>query len=98
MIKLKPGRYKAEQDNGIFDSYRILIDFKETEKSYIFKLVELEGRYCPGQIEMFFKNSDKVGVSKKKGGHGMMIWGDDDFTLYPYQAGIPFYFKREEDN
>ena len=31
MIKLSPGRYKAEQDNGIFDRYRILIDFLAVE-------------------------------------------------------------------
>ncbi len=23
----------------------------------------------------------------------MRIWGDDDFTIYPFQAGIPFYFR-----
>ena len=95
MIQLKQGRYKAEQDDGIFDRYRVIVDFKETEKSYIFNLIELEGRYCLGQIEMFFKNSDKVVIRKNnKGGHSMRIWSDEDFTLYPLQAGVPFYFKR----
>ena len=23
----------------------------------------------------------------------MRIWNDHDFTLYPYQAGIPFHFE-----
>ena len=27
----------------------------------------------------------------------MQIWGDDDFTFYPYQAGIPYYFKMIEE-
>lgn len=96
MVQLKPGRYKAERDNGVFGKYRIIIDFKETEKSYIFKLVELKSVYCPAQIEMFFGKSDKVVIQKNKGGHSMRIWGDDNFTFYPYQAGVPFYFKREE--
>ena len=27
----------------------------------------------------------------------MQTWGDDDFTFYPYQAGIPYYFKMIEE-
>ena len=95
MIQLKLGRYNAEQDNGVCDRYKIIVEFKETEKSYVFKLVELEGKYCPGQIEMFFKNSNKVIIRKNKGGHSMRIWSDEDFTLYPFQSGVPFYFKKE---
>lgn len=32
MIQLKQGRYKAGQDNGVLDHYKIIIDLKETEK------------------------------------------------------------------
>ncbi len=91
---LKPGVYQAIHDNGMFDSYKITIELKETEKSYIFNLIELKSRYCPAQIEELFRKSKHVVIRKNKGGHAMRKWEDGTFTLYPYQAGVPFYFKR----
>jgi len=35
-------------------------------------------------------------LKKNRGGHAMRIWSDGDFTIYPYQAGIPYYFKLVE--
>jgi hypothetical protein len=26
----------------------------------------------------------------------MRVWNDKQFTIYPFQAGIPFYFVKEE--
>lgn len=93
---LKPGIYLAENDESIWDSYKITMEVKETEKSYIFRLVEFKSRYSGAHIEMLFKNSKRVVIRKDKGGHGICIWSDSDFTLYPYQAGIPYWFKRIE--
>lgn len=90
---LKKGLYIAENDDSIWDAYTVKMNVKETEKSYIFDLVELNSRYSAAHIEMLFKESDRFVLRKNKGGHAMRIWGDDNFTFYPYQAGIPYYFK-----
>ncbi len=96
---LKPGRYKAEQDGDIFHAYRYVMEVKETEKSYVFKLVEVVNRYADDQIEHIFgKNGRAVLRKDKPSRHAMRVWGDDNFTIYPYQAGIPFYFKLEKES
>lgn len=28
--------------------------------------------------------------------HAMRVWSDHDFTIYPFQAGVPFYFEKED--
>ena len=35
---LRPGIYVAENDDSIYDQYKITMEVKETEKSYIFRL------------------------------------------------------------
>ena len=89
---LKTGVYISEGDNKPYDWYRIKISVKETDKSYIFCLVERKG-YIPAHIDMMFSKSDKVIVKKKGSQHVMRIWSDEDFTIYPYQAGLPYYFQ-----
>ncbi len=89
---LREGIYKAEHNESMTDKYLIKIRLKETDKSYIFELLEFESRYPPAQMEMFFKNSKRVVLRKDKGGHAVRVWGEDSFTIYPYQAGIPFVF------
>ena len=39
------GRFKAENAENILKAYRIVMDVKETGKSYILQLVEFESRY-----------------------------------------------------
>ena len=94
---LKPGIYLAENDESIWDSYKITMEVKETEKSYIFRLVEFKSRYSADHIKMLFKNSERAVISKGKGGHAMRVWSDEDFTIYPYQAGIPYWFQRVQE-
>ena len=93
---LKNGMYKAEHDEGMFDRYKIVMNVKETEKSYIFELVEFDSRYGATQIETLFAKSKRFVLTKKKGGHSVQVWSDHDFTFYPYQAGVPLYFERVE--
>ena len=94
---LRPGRYKAEHDGDIFHAYRYIMEVKETEKSYIFKMVETSNRYASDQIETMFNGTSKVVLRKDKPcRHAMRVWCDHDFTIYPYQAGVPFYFQLEE--
>ena len=93
------GRYKAE-DNDDFQShyyYYIVMDVKETDKSYIFTLVELESRYSASHMQLLFSKSNRVVIRKNRGGHAIRIWSDDDFTLYPFQAGIPYYFVKQKE-
>ena len=94
---LIPGLYLAEKEDCHFDRYRVTMEVKETEKSYIFKLVELKSRYGAVHIESFFRKSECVLLRKNKGGHAIRIWSDHDFTFYPFQAGIPYYFKMLQE-
>lgn len=93
---LKQGIYKAENNDSIWDSYTVKLQVKETDKAYIFKLIDLQTLYSAAHIEMMFKKSQRFVLKKNRGGHAMRIWSDSDFTIYPYQAGIPYYFKLDE--
>ena len=94
--QLKNGIYKAEHNNSIFDKYRIVVNVRETEKSFIFELLEFDSVYSPAPMEEFFRKSKRVVLRKNKGGHAIRIWNYKNFTLYPFQAGIPFYFRLAE--
>ena len=94
---LKPGIYRAEQDENWLDRYMVRIKVKETEKSYIFQLVDFQSRYSAVHIERFFQRSNRVVIRKDRGGHAIRAWSAEDFTFYPFQAGIPYYFKREQE-
>lgn len=94
---LKQGFYKAENQDSILDSYKIIMEVKETEKSYIFQLVEFQSRYSAAHIEMLFSKSKRIVLRKGNSGHAIRQWSDEDFTFYPFQSGIPFYFQRTEE-
>ena len=94
---LKPGRYVAENNDSWHSRCRIVMEVKETEKSYVFKLVEYDNRYGYDHIKTMFNGKKRKTIRKDKpSGHAMQVWGDDNFTINPFQAGIPFYFKLEE--
>lgn len=99
MIQLNSGRYVAKvDDKGIFGNYKITIDIKTTAKSYIFNLVEILGKYGAPQMEDFFSKGNKKIIRRDKPcKHAMRIWSNKDFTIYPFQAGVPYYFVREPD-
>lgn len=96
---IQNGIYKAENNDDYLNHYKVVLDLKETEKSYIFRLVELKSRYNADHIKMLFQKSERVVIRKDKGGHAIRDWGDGTFTFYPFQAGIPFYFEpfRQEE-
>ena len=91
---LKPGIYIAERNDSYLDHYRITMEVKETEKSYIFQLIDLQSRNGAHHIKRLFQDAKRVVLRKKKGGHAIRVWGDEDFTFYPFQAGKPYYFKK----
>lgn len=66
---LKPGIYVAESGDHYLDYYKITMEVKESEKSYIFRLVELKSRYSADHIKMLFKSSERAVISKSKGGY-----------------------------
>lgn len=90
---LAHGLYKAENNDDLLSQYTVTLDVKETEKSYIFRLIEVKSRYSADHIKMLFKKSDRAVIKKDRGGHAIRNWGDGTFTFYPFQAGIPFYFE-----
>ena len=51
---LSPERYKAENNDNFLSQYSIVIEVKETEKSYIFQLIELNSRYGADHIKHLF--------------------------------------------
>ena len=48
---------------------------------------------CKGWKPNICTKYNNESVSYTHLGHAMRIWSDHDFTLYPYQAGIPFHFE-----
>lgn len=94
---LKEGVYISENNENKWNSYVITMQIKETEKSYIFELISIESHYVASHMETFFRKEKRVILKKSKNNHAMMVCGDDSFTLYPYQAGIPYYFKLRNE-
>ena len=92
------GRYKAENTEDFLSHYYILMDVKETDKSYIFTLVELDSRYSASHMQSLFSKSNRVVIRKNRGGHAIRVWSNGNFTLYPFQAGIPYYFEKQCSN
>ena len=88
------GRFLSENSDDWLNAFHIVIDVKETHKSYILQLVEFDSRFSATHISLLFSKSKRVVLSKSKGGHAIRKWCNGTFTFYPFQAGIPYYFKR----
>lgn len=88
------GRYLAENKDDFLKAYHIVVDVKETDKSYIMQLVEFNSRYSASHISLLFSKSKRVVLSKKKGGFAIRSWSDDSFTFYPFQAGTPITLRN----
>lgn len=94
---LKSGLYIAENNDSIYDAYTVKMKVKETDKTFIFELVELSSRFSAAHMKKLFQNSRKFWLRKSRGGHGIQCWDDSSFTFYPFQAGIPYVFKLVSD-
>lgn len=89
------GVYVYEQENSYGETVGyIKIKVKETDKAYSFELFEDTTRYDYDQFILLFKGKYKISINKQGGKCAMRVWSDDDFTIYPFQAGIPFWFKK----
>ena len=71
------GRYLAENKDDFLKAYHIVVDVKETDKSYIMQLVEFNSRYSASHISLLFSKSKRVVLNKKKGGFAIRSWSDD---------------------
>lgn len=93
------GTYRLEKDIDRWDGYGADIKVKETEKSYIFELVEMRGRYIPGLLEMLFKDGKRVTIRKENSSHcvNKCDEGNDWFVIYPARMGKPFLFEKISD-
>lgn len=59
--------------------------------------LEVENRYADDHIEIMFGGKKRIVLPKDKPcRHAMRVWSDHDFTIYPFQAGVPFYFEKED--
>ena len=73
------------------------MDVRETEKAYVFRLIDFQSRYSAADIEYLFQKSKRIVIRKAKSHHAIRVWSDEDFTVYPFQAGIPYYFERAKE-
>lgn len=100
-VMLKQGLYKARQTDPIWDMYEIIMEVSETKQSFIFQLIEFQSHYGGFQIEDLFRKSKRVIIRKNQRDqavrHAVCVWSDHDFTFYPYQAGVPYYFEMVDD-
>lgn len=97
-MKLKSGIYYATGADFL-SRYKVVMEVKETEKSYVFHLLKLINNWGQADlIKMLFdgKKSKTAFLRKDKGGHAIRKWSEEDFTLYPFQEGVPFWFRRIE--
>ena len=95
--ELQSGRYRAEDLDCLdpYERYIIEMDVKVTAKSYIFTLREFKRNYGATQMDDFFRKSERVLLRRDKAsGHAIRVWSETDFTFYPYQAGVPYSFKK----
>ena len=86
-------QHYAECDLFVGD---ILIDVKETEKSYVLTLIGNTVKYDAPQIDDMFRDKTRVIIKKGSSEHVLRDWGDDSFTLYPYRVGVPYLFEKAE--
>lgn len=92
----KTGEIYETSDGKIIPKYRVTIDIKVTEKSYIFTLVDIIENYGAAyHFDDLFRESKRLVIRRDKPSkHAIHTWSDDSFTLYPYRVGTPYVFNR----
>ncbi len=92
------GKYRYANESVGWDWHEITMNVQETKSSYIFTLLEMNGRCFPAHIEMLFSKSNRAVIRKQKNRHPIIV-GDNNtwFVIYPFQAGKPFLFELMEE-
>ena len=88
---MKKGLYKYV-DDGIPGGGHITIEVSETDKSYRFELIEDTCRFEQWRITSLFNLNKKAVINKSKSRHAIHDYGEN-FVIYPYRDGIPYYFE-----
>ena len=88
---MKNGLYRYVDDSTPGGGY-ITIEVSETDKSYSFKLIEDTCRFEQWRITSLFNMNKKAVISKSKSKHAIRDYGNN-FVIYPYRDGIPYYFE-----
>lgn len=93
---LKTGLYRAIKSGNQNNSYDITMKVKETDKSYVFELIDIHSEYEAVHIEQLFEKSKRKTIKKNKSGHGIDVMDIDWFVFYPFQIGVPYLFKLQQ--
>lgn len=82
-------------DTDIFtgEPYEIMVDFKETEKSYIIKPISEKPAYTCSSTDFLYDEGLRI-PKNRKSHHGIIDWGDGEYTIYIFRNGLPFYIKK----
>ena len=88
------GRYLAENKDDFLKAYHIVVDVKETDKSYIMQLVEFNSRYSASHISLLFSKSKRVVLSKKKGGSPSGAGAIIALRFTPFRLGPPITLRN----
>ena len=87
------GLYKTSEGVGIV-SYTATIKVKETEKSYIFELVNFQGHETLSGVNGLFTKSNRIVFGKNDGIHGLEECGENSFFLYLFRNGKCLLFEK----
>lgn len=87
------GIYHYEQGNNPYDVGSLVISVKETEKSYVLKVIEEDMRYST-YVDVLFKGKKQVTINKAKSPHALNVFSYG-FVIYPNRMGCPLCFVKE---
>lgn len=94
MEELKSGVYKCKHNSEYrWKCGEIIILLRNLPKTYELKLIKNTIRYDAPQIDDMFRDKRIIRIRKDYSPHAFNVWGEDNFTLYPYRVGVPYYFE-----
>ena len=91
---MKTGTYICNRDWRGHSTLHVRVEAKETDKSFILKLIEDSSRFPDGHMKVLFGTTGKATIRKSGSPHAILN-GEDWFTVYPDRNGVPFLFELE---
>lgn len=88
------GIFRYTGDNNPYDQGLLRVRVTETDKEFRLEVIERDMYYTSHTIELFEKGA--VRINKTRTPHVVHTVGDDWLVIYPYRAGVPCVFKKEE--
>lgn len=87
------GIFRYTGENNPYDRGRLRVKITETPATFRLEVIERD-MYTEAHTCLLFKR-DIVYINKARSPHAIR-WGADWFVIYPYRAGVPCIFEREE--